>query len=73
MVKLNACIFYLKMKTCLKNIILFGIKSAKYLKKIDTRPIYNKRFFKVKIKSYCDKATDYHDEEIPKVGSIILV
>ena len=28
-----------------------------------------KNFLKTKIKSYCDKATNFHDKEIPKVGS----
>ena len=37
--------------------------------KFDCEPILNKRYLKAKIKSYGDRATDFHDEEIPKVGS----
>ena len=38
-------------------------------KELDCRPIYNKKFLKTKIRSYGSKVTDYHDKEIPKVGS----
>ena len=36
---------------------------------LDREPVYNKKFLKMKIKSYSDEATDFHDKEIPKVGS----
>ena len=39
------------------------------MKEIDSQPIYIKKFLKTKIKAYVDKATDFRDEEIPKVGS----
>ena len=35
----------------------------------DSEPVYNKKLLKTKIKSYSDEATDFHDKEIPKVGS----
>ena len=31
--------------------------------------IYNKNIWKTKIKSYGGEATDFHDSEVPKVGS----
>ena len=50
-----------------KNLILFGINSALILKKkFDSKPAYNKTFFKNKIKSYDDEVTDFYDKEIPK-------
>ena len=60
--------FWLKMMTYWKNIILFGIKSVLIFKWIDSEPVYNKIFFQIKIKSYCDETTDCHKKEIPKVG-----
>ena len=30
--------------------------------------LYNKIFLKTKIISYSDKATDFHDKEMPKAG-----
>ena len=38
-------------------------------KELDCEPIYNKNFLKTKIKSYGNKATDFHDKEVAKVGS----
>ena len=38
-------------------------------KEFDNEPIYNKKFLKTKIKSYGDKAADFHAKEIPKVVS----
>ena len=62
--KLNGCIFWLKMITCSKNIILFGIK-----KEFESEPVYNNKFLKTKIKSYGDEVTDFCNEKIPKVDS----
>ena len=36
---------------------------------LDCKPIYTKKFLKAKMKFYGDEATDFHDKEIPKVGS----
>ena len=36
--------------------------------KLDCEPIYNNIFFKIKIRSYGDEATDLHDKETPKEG-----
>ena len=38
-------------------------------KELDCEPIYNKKFLKTKIRSYGNKATDFHDKEVAKVGS----
>ena len=38
------------------------------MKEFDGKPIRNKDFLKTKIKSYGDEATDFHDEEMLKVG-----
>ena len=39
----------------------------------DCEPIYNKKYLKTKMTPYGENATDFRDEEIPKVGVIILV
>ena len=38
-------------------------------KELDCEPVYNKKFLKTKIMSYVHEPTDFHDNEIPKVGS----
>ena len=38
-------------------------------KEFDSEPVYKTKFFKTNIKSHCDEATDFHDKEMPKVGS----
>ena len=38
-------------------------------KEFDSEPVYNKRILKIKIKSSGDEAEDFHNKEIPKVGS----
>ena len=50
--------------------MIFGIKSAIIWKQnsIEFNTIYNKTL-KIETKSYGDEATDFHDREIPKVGS----
>ena len=56
----------MKMMTYGKNIILYGIKSVQILKKkLDSKPVYNKAFLKIKIKPYGDEATTIHDNEMP--------
>ena len=64
--KPNWCIFPLKMMNYWKNVTIFGIKSAIIW---NCKPIYNKKFLKTKMKSYLDKAADFRNEEISKVGS----
>ena len=50
----------------LKNIILFGIKSALiYKKEFDSKTVYNKFYLKTKIKSHGKEVTDFYDKEIP--------
>ena len=53
-------ISYLKIKNRVSN----SIK-----KEFDSKPIFNKRFLKTKLKCYGDETTDFHDQEVPKVGS----
>ena len=43
--------------------------SADIKKEFDSKPAYNKTFFKSRIKSYDDEVTDFYDKEIPKVSS----
>ena len=38
-------------------------------KEFDSESLYDKKFLKTKIKSYCDEATDFRVKETPKVGS----
>ena len=38
-------------------------------KEFDSETLYNKIFWKTKIKSYGDEVTDFHDNEIPRAGS----
>ena len=46
MFKLNGYVFWLKMITYWKNILLFWINSAAILKKdFDSKPVYNKKVF----------------------------
>ena len=53
MVKVNRCIFLLKMMRYSKNIMLFAIKSAPVLKKeFDNKLVDNKKFLKHGIKPY---------------------
>ena len=61
--KLNECIFWLKMISYWKNVIVFWINSELILKNnfiANSPPI--KKFLKTKIKSYGDEATDFHDK-----------
>ena len=62
--KLNGCIFWLKMMTCYKNIILFGIKSSANIKKeFDRKPVHNKMFLITIIKSYEDEVIGFCDKK----------
>ena len=61
--KLNRCIFLLKMMTYWQNVILFGI-NLNLIKEFDSESVYSNKFLETKIKSYCDKATDFHNNEI---------
>ena len=38
-------------------------------REFDSEPICNKKILKTKIKSFGCEATNFHDEEMPKVGS----
>ena len=38
-------------------------------KEFDSEPVYNKEFFKTKIKSHSDVVTDFYDKKLPKVES----
>ena len=43
--------------------------SAVVKKDFDSEPVYIKKFLKTKRKPYGDKATNFHDKEMPKAGS----
>ena len=66
MVKLNSCIFLLKIITYWKNLILFGIKSALIFKK---KLVANLSA----IKSDGKEATDFRIKKLPKWALTILV
>ena len=66
-VKLNGYIFFIESDELLKNIMIFEAKSEIVFQKTDSEPIYNKKFWETKIKSA--ETTDFHDKEMPKVGS----
>ena len=69
--KQNRCIFWLKMMSYWRNIILFGIKSVLIWKKwFVSEPIYNKEILKNKTKSHGNEVTDFYDKKVPKVDSI---
>ena len=38
-------------------------------KELDSKPVFNKKFLKTKLKSYRDKVTQFYDKEINKVDS----
>ena len=46
--------------------------SADIEKKINSKPVYNKNYLKVKIKSYGNKVTDFYDKKILSYTLIIL-
>ena len=46
--------------------MIFGIV---WKKELDSKCIYNKKFWEIKKKSYGDEATDFRNKKIPKVGS----
>ena len=43
--------------------------SADIKEEFNSKPGYNKEFFKTKIKSHGDEVTDFYDKQIPKVDS----
>ena len=43
--------------------------SANIRKEFDSEPVYNKKFWETKIKSYGYEVTNFYDEEITKVDS----
>ena len=51
-----------------KNIILFGIKLALILKKNLIANLFTVKTLKTKITFFGDGASDFHDQDIPKVG-----
>ena len=70
MEKLNRCIFSLKITNYLKKIDDIWNKFSKSMKKnLMVNPSTIKKFLKTKITSYGDKATDFHDDKMPKLSS----
>ena len=43
--------------------------SADMKKEFNSEPVYNKEFFKIKIKSHGDEVTEFFDKKIPEVDS----
>ena len=46
--------------------------SADIEKKIDSKPVYNKNYLKVKIKSYGNEVTSFYDKQFLSYTLIIL-
>ena len=70
MMELNECIFSFEDEKLLKKYNVIWNKVSNSMKKeFDSELIHDKTFLKTKIKSYGDKVTDFHDQEIPKVVS----
>ena len=67
--KVNECIYWLKMMTCWKSIIIFKIESLLILKKNLITSLFIINFLKTKIKSVGDEVTGLYNKEIPKVDS----
>ena len=56
--------------------MIFGIKFKFYnsmKKEFDVKPIYCKKFMKIEREPSSEKVTDFHNKEIPAVGSYLLV
>ena len=56
--------------------MIFGIKFKFYnsmKKEFDIKPIYCKKFMKIEREPSSEKVTDFHNKEIPAVGSYLLV
>ena len=69
MVKLNGCIFLIEDYDLMDKYNTVCDKvSADIKKEINSKPVYNKKILKTKIKSNSDEGTDFYDIEIPKVG-----
>ena len=74
MVKLNGCIFWLKMINYENNVKVSGGKSINtgIKKEFDSEPIYKNNFQKFKINYYSDETSDFHDKEMLKAGSTLV-
>ena len=57
--KLNECIFWFKMGTYWKYNTIWDKVSSDIKKDFESKPVYNKTFLKIKIKSYSDETTDF--------------
>ena len=63
------------MMNCKKNITKFKkkLKIEKFKEKFHTKPVYNEKNLKTKIKSYNGKInTSFHNNKIPKEGSQLI-
>ena len=68
--RLNGCFFLIKNYDLLEKYNnIWDKANADIKKEFDSKPVYNKNILKTKIKSYEDEATEFHANEIPKVGS----
>ena len=65
MAKLIGCIFLIEDDDLLEKYnTIWNKVNADIKKEFDSEPVYNKKILKTKIKSYGDKATDFHDKGI---------
>ena len=61
---------HVKSYDCQTTLTYFLIKNDDLLKKIDSKPVYNKKVFRSKIKSHADETTNFLGKEVPaEVGS----
>ena len=62
--------FFIETDDLLKKYSTISDKASTDIKReFDSKPIYNKRLLKTKIKCYGCEAIDFHDKEVPKAGS----
>ena len=68
--KINGCFFLIADDDLLEKCNTIWDKvSADIKKEFDSEPVYNKKFFKTKIKSHGDEVTKFYDKETLKVDS----
>ena len=64
MVKLNGCIFLIEDDDLFDKYNTTSDKvSADIKKEFNSKPVYNEKLLKTKIKSYDDEATDFHNNK----------
>ena len=61
--------FLIEDEELLKKYDIWNKVSNSNLSNLITEPIYNKKFLKTKMKSYSDETRNFHNKEVPKIGS----